>query len=201
MSAHRPDHDRLTAYLEGALSVDAMQWVERHLESCKLCREAVQRERRMLRGLDRLGGIELPQDFVEGVMARVAQYPAYQPTKKIPLRRVAAWAAGLAACLVVVLAAGAWFAVQSQVVSDDEVSGVLYRVIRNTVDYGGDLVRAADQLLTPAYSLFRALGTAVFQIFRFVAESGWVLQLGLLLVTVTLNYLFTRMVLNYQRRH
>ena len=99
-----PDRGSLSAYLEEALSIDAAQWVAQHLEKCGDCRAKVDQERAFLASLNGLGRINPPDDFVEGVMARVAQYPAYQPAKEVAWPRVALWVGGGGAMLVVLLA-------------------------------------------------------------------------------------------------
>ncbi|MFQ5743991.1 MAG: anti-sigma factor family protein [Acidobacteriota bacterium] len=199
MSEHRPDRDRLTAYLEGALSIDGMLWVKHHLQACGACREALAFEQQLLERLNCLKGIEPPPDFVDAVMARVAQQPAYRPPTRVPWRRVAAWGTGLAASLLLLLGVAAWQAVRSNVVGGD-APAVLYEVISGGVEFGGFLMSFGRQFLEPAYALAQALGVLVLRFFVVAANSGWMVQLAILLITVTLNYVFTRMVLNYQRR-
>ena len=75
MSEHRPDYDRLSAYIEGSLSHDATRWIELHLEKCETCREALDQESQFLQQIGAIRNIEPPPDFTEAVMARVAQQP------------------------------------------------------------------------------------------------------------------------------
>lgn len=200
MKEHRPDLDRLSAYVEDALSPDARRSLEQHLAGCGACREALEREGRLLRRLDGLARIEPPPDFVQAVMGRVAQYPAYRPAPAVPWRRVLAWSAGLAAALVAVLGVGAW-QIAGQPGADARLVDLLHRTAVGLVEVGGMVFRASRQVLEPASTVVEALAKAVHRVSTLAASSGRIVQATILLLTVMLNYAFTRMVLNYQRRN
>jgi len=200
MSEHRPDYDRLSAYIEGALSPDGTRWIELHLEKCESCRDALERETQFLERVSSLRNIEPPPDFIEAVMARVAQQPAFQPPAEVPWRKVAGWSVGLAASLVAVLGLGAWVAISSDAVAGANATGLLSSAITGLAEISSFVISTVGSFLSPAMALARAGGTIVLRLFDLARNSGLAVQLGVLLATVTLNYVFTRMVLNYQRR-
>jgi len=200
MSDHRPDYDRLSAYIEGALSPDATRWIELHLEKCETCREALDHESRFLEQIGALRNIEPPPDFTEAVMARVAQQPAFQPPAEVPWRKVAGWSFGLAASLVAVLGLGAWVAISSEAVASANATGLLSSAITGLAEVSSFVISTVGSFLSPAVVLARAGATIVLRLFDLARNSGLAVQLAVLLATVTLNYVFTRMVLNYQRR-
>jgi len=200
MNDHRPDYDRLSAYIEGALSPDATRWIELHLEKCETCREALERESRFLERIGSLRSIEPPLDFTEAVMARVAQQPAFQPPAEVPWRKVAGWSVGLAASLAAVLGLGAWVAISSEAVVGANATGLLSSAITGLAEASSFVISTVGGFLSPAMALARVGGTIVLGLFDLARNSGLAVQLGVLLATVTLNYVLTRMVLNYQRR-
>jgi predicted anti-sigma-YlaC factor YlaD len=200
MSDHRPDYDRLSAHIEGTLSHDATRWLELHLKKCETCRVALEREKRFLEQIGSLRSIQPPPDFTEGVMARVAQQPAYQPPAEVPWRKVAGWSVALAASLVAVLGLGVWVAISSDAVAGADATGLLSRAITGLAEISSFLISTVGSFLSPAMALAKAGGTIVLRLFDLARNSGLAVQLGVLLATVTLNYVFTRMVLNYQRR-
>jgi len=200
MSDHRPDYDRLSAYIEGALSPDGTRWIELHLKKCEVCRAALEREKSFLEQIGSLRSIQPPPDFTEGVMARVAQQPAYQPPAEVPWRKVAGWSVGLAASLVAVLGLGVWVAISSDAVAGADATGLLSRAITGLAEVSSFLISTVGSFVSPAMALAKAGATIVLRLFDLARNSGLAVQLGVLLATVTLNYVFTRMVLNYQRR-
>ena len=196
-----PDRDSLSAYLEEALSIDATQWVEQHLEKCGDCRAKLDQERAFLDSLHGLGRINPPADFVEGVMARVAQYPAYQPAKEVAWSRVALWTGAAAALVVVVLGVIGWVLVTQRPLDNPETSGAVSVAIVKVMEASKELYRFAESNMGGVMYVLQIAGTLLVGLFDFVRNSSLVFQLALLLITVGLNYLLTRMVLNYQRRH
>ncbi len=200
MTDQHPDRDSLSAFLEGALSIDATQWVEQHLVGCAACRAKVEQERAFLSELDSLQCVEPPADFVQGVMARVAQCPAYQPAPEVKWRRVGVWAGAAAAAMVALLGFVGW-----ALVAGSDAGGTAA-----TPSVSGGIAwffEAAKQVyflglgrLEGIWSLFQIVFTVLFGIFDYIRNSSLMVQLALLLATVALNYAFTRMVLSYQRR-
>ena len=202
MNSEHPDRDSLSAYLEEALSIDASQWIQQHLARCVSCQGKLEQERAFLRELNSLKTVEPPADFVEGVMARVAQYPDHQRAPELEWRRITRmswWVASAAATLVVLLGFIGWVLVAG---SSPEAEG--------TVAVSGGIVwffEVAKQVyffglsnLEGVWSVAMIGFTVLFNIFEFIRNAGLMVQLALLLATVALNYAFTRMVLNYQRR-
>lgn len=196
MSDHRPDPDALGGYLDGTLSRDARQWTERHLEGCPACRVALERERRLSKHLDSIRSIEPPPDFTAGVMTRVAQQPSYQPSAQVPWRKVAVWTSGLVASLAAMLLVAGWWLWSSGLLEGMSPTSLLLQGVRTGVGYAGELATGMEDLPV----ILEALVKPVVWLFEQVTRAGWAVQLAVLLVTVTLNYVLTRMVLNYQRR-
>jgi anti-sigma factor RsiW len=198
-SEQHPDRDSLNAYLEEALSIDATQWLRHHLAGCAECRARLEQERAFLRRLDGLRTVEVPVDFTAGVMARVAQYPAYQPATEVSWRRLAVWAGSLAALLVVGLGVGGWLLMtlpaEGQEAAGYASSGIVAvaQAAKNVYLWGAEAVETATPLVQP-------IGTLLAGVLAYFRGSSLAFQLAVLLITVALNYLFTRMVLNYQRR-
>lgn len=198
MKLHEPNLDMLSAYIDGQLSPDAARSMEQHLRGCVVCTRALERERRLLEALDGVRSATPPADFVDGVMGRVAQYPTHRPAAPVPWRTVARW--GIAASVllgVAGLAALAWVLGSGAVAGGDLVAGGLTRIV--TLFTGG--VAAARDLVSPVGVLLEEAGKILWRLVGLAVNSGWLVQLTLLLLTVSLNYAFTRLVLNYQRRH
>jgi predicted anti-sigma-YlaC factor YlaD len=189
-----PDRDSLSAYLEESLSIDATRWIRQHLEGCTPCRTKLAQERAFLEELDGLRSLRAPADFTQGVMARVAQYPAHQPAKDVPWKRYATWAGGAVAALFVVALFIGW----AMVSADGQglqvpTGGAAFTIaIEWTVTLWNNL-----QAVAPDVQGFIGM---LFTISEVVRGAPLMVQLGLLLVFVGLNYALTRMVLNYQRR-
>jgi anti-sigma factor RsiW len=198
-SQQHPDRDSLNAYLEEALSVDATQWLRHHLAGCGECRARLEQERAFLRRLDGLRTVEVPVDFTAGVMARVAQYPAYQPATEVSWQRLAVWAGSLAALLVLGLGVGGWLLMtlpaEGQEAEGYASTGIVAaaQAATNVYLWGVEAVKTARPLVQPIRTLLAG-------ILEYARGSSQAFQLAVLLIAVALNYLFTRMVLNYQRR-
>jgi predicted anti-sigma-YlaC factor YlaD len=190
----------LSAYLDGELSSEERERIELHLEKCETCREALDQESQFLQQIGAIRNIEPPLDFTEAVMARVAQQPAFQPPAEVPWRKVAGWSFGLAASLVAVLGLGVWVAISSEAVAGANATGLLSSAITGLAEISSFVISTVGSFLSPAMALARAGATIVLRLFDLARNSGLAVQLGVLLATVTLNYVFTRMVLNYQRR-
>ncbi len=200
MSNQHPDRDSLSAYLEKALSIDARQWVEQHLDSCASCRAKVDQEQAFLDRLGDLKAVTPPDDFVQGVMARVAQYPAYQPAPEVQWRRAGVWIGSAAASLVLLLAFVGWVLVSGAPAEGAEstsaVSGGIawfFATAKEVYFFGVDQMEGVWSIMMVGFAVLAG-------IFDFIRNAGLMVNLVLLLITVALNYAFTRMVLNYQRR-
>lgn len=102
MSCLRPD--RMDLYLEGELSGAERAESERHLAACPACRLELEDRRLLGRALAELPPIEVPESFVEAVMARLPRAPRSGISRV--LAAVAATAAVLAALLGYHLATG-----------------------------------------------------------------------------------------------
>ena len=201
MRQDHPDRDSLSAYIEEALSIDATQWIDRHLEGCVECQEKLEQERRFLWKLDELNKIDPPADFTAAVMARVAQYPTHQPRVEVSWRKVAVWASGLAAVLVVMLGIFGAMVMGSAPLDTPEGSGAASRGIVTIIELAKNVFIYGGVALEWARDSVRGAGTVLSGLFEFVRNQGLGVQLAVLLLTVGLNYFFTRLVLNYQRRH
>lgn len=197
-SSEHPDRDSLSAYLEESLSIDATRWIRQHLENCASCRAKLAQEGVFLEQLDGLRSLRAPADFTQGVMARVAQYPVHQPVTEVPWKRYATWGVGAVAALFVVALFVGWV-----VVTGDgqglqvPTGGVAFTTaIEWTVALWNGIEGAAETVRPQFEDLFKLL----LYISEVIRGASLMVQLGLLLLFVALNYVLTRMVLNYQRR-
>lgn len=102
MSCLRPD--RMDLYLEGELPGPERTEFERHLAACPACCLELEDRRLLGRALTELPPIEVPESFVEAVMARLPRAPRSGISRV--LAAVAATAAVLAALLGYHLATG-----------------------------------------------------------------------------------------------
>ena len=200
MKTHRPDHDLISAYLDGELSEDSIRSMEQHLRRCDRCRVAVEKERRFLFGLDGLATIDPGPTFVEAVMGRVAQYPSYRSATSLPWRLVAAWVVTLSALLLVVATLTGWGLLRSDAVVLPDGHALAKVGVTRLADLVLGAVKLVRQALAPGYVLAETAGELVLRLSAVAATSGWVFQITLLVLTVMLNYAFTRLILNYQRQ-
>ena len=201
MSGQHPDRDSLSAFLEQALSIDATQWIEHHLETCHACQDKLEEERRFLCRLDGMRKIDSPKDFTEAVMARVAQLPPHQPKIEVPWLKVAISATGLAALIVVLVGIAGWMLIGAAPLESPEASGAASRGVTTFAEVAKEVFFFGQGLFNKGIALAQTAGTFLVGLFELVRRSGLAVQLTILLITVGLNYFFTRLVLNYQRRH
>ncbi len=200
MSRQHPDRDSLAAYLEEALSIDATQWVEHHLEGCSECGDKLEQERAFLEELGGLHSVEPPADFTQGVMARVAQCPAYQPAPEMQWRRIGLWVGSAAATMAVLLGFIGWVLVAGGTAEGAEVSAQVPGGIAWVMNSGVQVYFWVTGKFEAAVPLLQIGLKVLLGIFEYIRQSGLAVQLAILLITVGFNYWFTRLVLNYQRR-
>ncbi len=201
MSNQHPDRDSLSAYLEDVLSIDAAQWIKHHLNGCGACCTKLEQEQTFLDELNTLASLETPADFTEGVMARVAQRPAYQPGTELPWKRVALWVGSTAAMFVALAIFVGWVLVAGSPGQGAQTAGVASSAVATGAAWARTLYFLARDNISGVLPVFEIVGAVLFGIFDFIRNAGLMVQLALLLATVALNYGLTRMVLNYQRRH
>lgn len=198
MPRHEPNLDMLSAYLDGQLSPDAGRSMEHHLSGCDVCSRALDRERRLLATLDRVGHVVPPPDFANAVMGRVAQTPAHRPPTPVSWERVAGWtgAAG-------VVLAGVVVAVLAWLLGAGAVEGG--NLLAAAVGWSADLITSGVMVLreyaSPIGVLLEESGKMIWRLASLALNSGWLVQMTLLILTISLNYAFTRLVASYQRRH
>jgi anti-sigma factor RsiW len=198
---HRPNHDLLTAYLDGALSEDATRSMGQHVERCEVCAAALEAEREFLRALDGMTRVEPPPDFVAGIMARVSQYPSYRPANPVPWRVAAGWAAAVSVLVVMIVIGGAWGLMQTEVIASADPGDRVAGVVSEAAGLGTSAIKAVRPFATQGYVLMQAVGKVVLGLVALATQSGWMVQVAILLLTVTINFAFTRLVLSYQRRN
>lgn len=198
---HRPNFDLLSAYLDGALSEDATRSMRQHIERCETCAAALEAEGDFLQALDGMTRVEPPPDFVAGIMARVSQYPAYKPASPVPWRVAAGWAAAASVLLTVLVVVGAWGLMQSDVIVGAEPGDRVALLVSQAAGLGTSAIKAVRPLAAQAYVLLETTGKVVMRLTVLATQSGWMVQIAILLLTVMINYAFTRLVLSYQRRH
>jgi anti-sigma factor RsiW len=201
MSGHEPNQDMLSAFADGVLSPDAVRSMEQHLASCDTCARALDAERRFIAQLDSLAGVEPPADFVNAVMGRVAQHPAHQPGNTIPWRAAMRYGVAAALVLAVLLGGGVTWMLGTGTLQNAEPGAVVAVGISRTAGLATSVFAMARHVISQGFVLLEAGAQLVWRITLFAASSGWMVQLTLLILTVSLNYAFTRLVLNYQRRH
>lgn len=201
MKEHQPNLDMLSAYADGVLSPDAARSMAQHLAHCEVCAAAAQREQEFLGGLSARARVPVPGDFMDAVMGRVAQHPLHQPTGPIPWR--SAMRAGVAASLlfVVLAASGVGWLIGSGALERAEPATMAAAAAGGVASTFVSALSAARDMGRPALALVESTGKAFWRVTMMMLSSGWLIQSALLLLTVSLNYAFTRMVLGYQRRH
>ncbi len=192
--------DILSAYLDGVLSPDAERSLQHELKQDEEMRQALEAERRLLSTLDGLTRVSPPADFVNGVMGRVAQHPAHRPAAPIPWRAALQWSVAASLLLVILAGVGVAWLVGSGALEGARPVGLIATGISGAAGLVASGFTATKQLSGPAMAILEEAGQMMWRFSTFAASSGWVVQIGLLLLTVTLNYAFTRLVLGYQRR-
>lgn len=200
MGRHTPDRIGIVDYLEGILEPDASRAMAYHLKGCEACRAALEEERALLQRLESMARAEAPADFVAAVMGRVAQRPAYRPSQPVPWRQVATLAGGLAAALLVTLVGGVWALGRSGELAEAGVGDHLGYLVVQLVKLGSFVGALVGPILDKGVALFDGLATAISEMVTAAAGASWWVQLGVLILAVTANYAFTRLVLAYQRR-
>ncbi len=189
MKVHGPNLDMLSAYVDGVLSPDAARSMEQHLEHCLVCTNALSAERDLVQALDSLAQLDPPPDFVNAVMGRVAQYPAHRPgTAVLPWRAAARWS--VAARLV-----------GSGALEQLEPGTLVAMGIGRATVFLATAITTLRNLIDPGLVLLQAAGRMVWRVVMLATTSGWMVQVTLLLLTISLNYALTRLVASYQRRH
>ncbi len=201
MNGHESNRDMLSAYLDGVLSPDAVRSMEQHLAECEDCSRVLEEERRFLAQLDTLADVAPPADFVGAVMGRVGQHPAYQPGNVIPWRAAMRYGVAAAVVLAVGLGGGVTWLLGGGGLGTAEPGAVVAAGLSRTAGAAASVITAANSLTEQAVVLLEAGARLLWRVTLFAAGSGWAVQLTLLLLTISLNYAFTRLVFNYQRRH
>lgn len=201
MKEHQPNLDMLSAYADGVLSPDALRSMAQHLEQCEVCTAALRREQAFLAGLSGRARVAVPADFVDAVMGRVAQHPLHHPTAPIPWR--SALRAGVAASLLLIVlgASGVGWLIGSGALERAEPAAIAASAVGGAASAMVSGVSGLREMAGPVVALIESAGKTLWRLTMMMLNSGWVVQALLLLLTVSLNYAFTRMVLGYQRRH
>jgi anti-sigma factor RsiW len=198
---HEPNLDMLSAYVDGVLSHDAARSMEQHLARCEACASAVAAERSFVASLDTLAEVRPPADFVEAVMGRVAQHPVQSPSTPIPWRSAVRASVAASVLLVVLLGSGTAWLVSSGALEGVDPAGLAAQGISGVVGLFTSAFIGIRDMAAPAMALLENAGKVLWRLANFTVSSSWVVQVTLLLLTVSLNYAFTRLVLGYQRRH
>jgi len=194
MNEHQPNRDMLSAYADGVLSPDAVR-------ECSACAEALEDEKCFLAELDGLAHVAPPVDFTNAVMGRVAQHPVYQPGNAVPWRTAMRYGVAAALVLAVMLSGGVTWLLGSGTLQSAEPGAVVAVGISRTAQMAAGLLAATREIVSQGFVVLEAAAQLVWRITLLAAGSGWTVQLTLLLLTISMNYAFTRLVLNYQRRH
>jgi hypothetical protein len=150
MSCLRPD--RMNLYLEDELSGAERAEFERHLAACPACRLELEDRRLLGLALTELPPIEVPESFVEAVMARLPRAPRSGISRV--LAPVTATAAVLAAFLGYHLATG-----ESLI----DLLGAAGRAIASFVGLAVPLGAKVFMALRILLELVKTLGTALLR--------------------------------------
>ncbi len=201
MSTHEPNLDMLSAYVDGVLSPDAHRSMEQHLKRCQVCADAERREQGFVARLDRLSEVAPPPDFVNAVMGRVAQYPAHRPGAAIPWREAMRWSVAASVTLLALFTGAVAWLIGSGALDSVQTGTVVAAGVGGIADVAASSVSTTRAVLAQGRVLLEEAGQIVWRISSLAMGSSWLVQATLLLLTVSLNYAFTRLVLNYQRRH
>ena len=81
--------DELSAYIDKELPAWKRHLIRRHLKKCEICADRVQRLQQTDSFLRRAGGVEVSDDFLSGVMARVSEAAQHQRQHNALRSRVA----------------------------------------------------------------------------------------------------------------
>ena len=201
MNGHEPNRDMLSAYVDGVLSPDAVRSMEQHLAECDACAHALESERQFLARLDTLADVAPPDDFVNAVMGRVAQHPIHRPGNAIPWRAAMRYGVAAAVVLAVVLGGGVTWMLGSGTLQNAEPGAVVAVGISRTAGLAASGFASTRHFVGQGFVLLEAAAQLMWRITLLAASAGWMVQVTLLLLTISLNYAFTRLVLNYQRRN
>lgn len=201
MNGHRPNRDMLSAYADGVLSPDAVRSMEQHLAECDTCARALESERQFLVRLDTLADVTPPADFVNAVMGRVAQHPTHRPGNAIPWRMAMRYGVAAALVLAVVLGGGMTWMLGSGTLQNAQPGAVVAVGISGAAHLAAGVFATTRNFVGQVFVVFEAGAQLLWRVTLLAAGAGWMVQLTLLLLTVGLNYAFTRLVLDYQRRH
>ena len=201
MNTHTPNRDMLSAFVDGVLSPDAERSMEQHLAECEECARALESERQFVAQLDQLADVAPPADFVNAVMGRVAQHPVHQPGNAIPWRAAMRYGVAAAVVLAVLLGGGVTWMLGSGTLQSVDPGAMVAVGISQTAGVATGAFTGLRELFVNMVVLLEQAAKMVWQLTKLTARSGWMVQLSLLFLTISLNYAFTRLVLNYQRRH
>lgn len=201
MNGHQPNRDMLSAYADRVLSPDAVRSMEQHLAQCQVCTQALELERKFLEQLDTLANVTPPEDFVNAVMGRVAQHPVYRPGKAIPWRAAMRYGVAAAVVLAVILGGGVTWMLGSGTLQNAEPGAVVAVAISSTAGMVASVFATTRHLISQSFVLVEAAAQLMWRVTLLAASAGWMIQVTLLLLTIGLNYAFTRLVLDYQRRN
>jgi len=190
----------LSAYADGALSPDAQRSMQQHLQRCAACATALEREQRFLHRLDEMAEVSLPADFVNAVMGRVAQYPTPEQAHRIPWRAAARWVATAGIVIAAALAGVAAWLVGSGTLEKMAPGNLLAAAVGRLTLGFASLIAGLSAVIDPAMVLLEETGKLAWKLSAATLTSGWVVQLTLLTLTISLNYALTRLVASYQRR-
>jgi anti-sigma factor RsiW len=200
MNGHEPNRDMLSAYADGVLSPDAVRSMEQHLAECDTCAHALETERQFIAQLDGLANVIPPEDFVAAVMGRVAQHPVHRPGKAIQWRAAMRYGVAAAVVLAVVLGGGVTWMLGSGTLQNAQPGAVVAVGISSAAGMAAGVFAATRDFVGQAFVVLEAVAQILWRVTLLAASAGWMVQITLLLLTVSLNYAFTRLVLNYQRR-
>lgn len=202
MKVHEPNLDMLAGYVDGVLSPDAARSMEQHLQHCLVCTNALAAERGLVQRLDSLARLEPPPEFVNAVMGRVAQYPAYQGGPAfIRWRAAARWSVAASLLLLIVIGGGVAWLVGSGALEQMQPGTLVAMGAGRAAVFLATAFAALRNLINPGLVLLEEAGKMVWRLLTLATNSGWVVQTTLLLLTISLNYTLTRLVAGYQRRH
>lgn len=155
------------AYLEEELPAGQREKIERHLSVCSRCRDAVEERRLLTEAASSLPDLDIPADFTERVMAKIAPAKRHLPVWLI------AFAAGLSSLtllltLVVISGEGnllsLWTSLSHSLWANAKNAVVLMAKLITVLSAAGKVLSSLFHLIYKGFSLLTSLISPAAQI-------------------------------------
>jgi len=186
--------DRLYDYMDGVLSAGEKETVESHLRGCPVCRCALEVRRNLAGAAESLAPFEVPEDFADGVMAKI-------PAAKKPRL----WLIVSSAAAAVTISGIGLFALltgQGAVATLQKIGSAFGSYLQSAINFAAKGLK----VLSMAGKVILTLSGQVLATFRSVAdmvgpEAQVVLAGGTLVILITGGLLLRRRQILSERIH